>query len=106
MRFETYTIPALDDTIRGFFAIFCPLRSRINPIFLTLVTNYRTFATNQAPDPNRSRGLLARIGNSPREQRVSQRRARTAKIPARGEGFIPGTADAPASRKVFFLQGK
>jgi hypothetical protein len=35
MRFGVYTIPALDDTIRGFFAIFCHLRSSVNPIFLT-----------------------------------------------------------------------
>ena len=47
MRFERYTIPALDDTIRGFFAIFCHLRSRVNRIFLTLVTSYRNFATNK-----------------------------------------------------------
>jgi hypothetical protein len=39
MRFEVYTIPALDDTIRGFFANFCHLRSRVNLIFLTLVAN-------------------------------------------------------------------
>jgi hypothetical protein len=39
MRFETYTIPALDDTMRGFFAIFCHLRSRVNLILLTLVAN-------------------------------------------------------------------
>jgi hypothetical protein len=39
MRFEAYTIPALDDTILGFFAIFCHLRSRVNLIFLTLVAN-------------------------------------------------------------------
>ena len=48
MRFETYTIPALDDTIRGFFAIFCHLRSRVNLIFLTLVASYRNSATNEA----------------------------------------------------------
>jgi hypothetical protein len=39
MRFERYTIPALDDTILGFSAIFCHLRSRVNLILLTLVAN-------------------------------------------------------------------
>jgi hypothetical protein len=51
MRFEMYTIPAFGDTIRGFLAIFCHLRSRVNPIFLTLVSSYRNFATNEAPGP-------------------------------------------------------
>jgi hypothetical protein len=51
MRFETYTIPALGDTIRGFFAILCHLRSRVNPIFLTLVANYHNSATNEATGP-------------------------------------------------------
>ena len=47
MRFEMSTIPALDDKIRGVFAIFCHLRSRVNLIFLTLVANYRNSATNE-----------------------------------------------------------
>jgi hypothetical protein len=59
MRFEPYTIPALDDTIRGFFAIFCPLRSRVNLIFLTHVANYRNSATNEAPRPALRRERMA-----------------------------------------------
>jgi hypothetical protein len=51
MRFERYTIPALDDTIRGFFAIFCHLRSRVNQIFLTLVAKRHESATNETPEP-------------------------------------------------------
>ena len=51
MRFERYTIPGLNDTIRGFFAIFCHLRSGVNLIFLTLVANYRNFTTNEAREP-------------------------------------------------------
>jgi hypothetical protein len=51
MRFEMYTILALDDTIRGFFAMFCRLGSRVNLILLTLVADYRNFTTNGAPGP-------------------------------------------------------
>ena len=51
MRFLRYPIPVLDDTIRGFFAIFCHLRSGVNLIFLTLVSNWRNSATNETPGP-------------------------------------------------------
>ncbi len=85
MRFEMYTIPALDDTIRGFFAIFCHLRSRVNLIFLTLVASYRNSATNETPGPalrpEPIPGVLARIENSSWEQYVSQAGARTVNYP-------------------------
>jgi hypothetical protein len=51
MRWLMYPIPALDATIRGFFAIFCHLRSRVNQIFLRLVARYRNSTTNEAPGP-------------------------------------------------------
>jgi hypothetical protein len=51
MRFEMYTIPALDDAIRGFGGIFCHLRSRVNQSFLTLVANWHNCATNEVPEP-------------------------------------------------------
>jgi hypothetical protein len=62
MRWLMYTIPGLDDTIRGFFAIFCHLRSRVNRIFLTLVAKQPQFGRKCPPGP------ALRIGGPPQSR--------------------------------------
>jgi hypothetical protein len=57
IRFEMYPIPAFDDAMLGFFAIFCHLRSGVNPLFLRLVANWRNFATNGASQTGNAAGV-------------------------------------------------
>ena len=63
MRFEMYTIPALDDTLRGFFAIFCHLRSGVNLILLTLGANLTQFRRKRYSQTGTTAGAdTGRIG--------------------------------------------